>query len=172
MTSQKRENETFRHGAEEPSIVDLESGKLLTVLWTSTGNRLQISLPRRRENVDEAGLDRTCAAAWPPLLKRLPGSNDLMLVWNYTYAPWHPGFQNGHGPRNPLLSAISTDEGETWHNIKTIENRNPGVSSTPAVTFFGDKTLPTYDTQLYKLSRRQLYPIRLKIIPIDWFRNE
>jgi len=42
------------HGAEEPSIVDLESGKLLTVLRTSTGNRLQISLPRRSENVDEA----------------------------------------------------------------------------------------------------------------------
>ena len=66
----------------------------------------------------------------------------------------------------------STDDGETWRNIKTIEDRNPGASSTPAVTFVGDEALLTYNTQPYALSKRELYSVRLKIIPIDWFRAE
>jgi len=112
------------------------------------------------------------APASTPLLKRFPDSGDLLLVWNNKYDPKHPDFQNGYGPRNPLTSAISTDDGETWRNIKTIEDRNPGASSTPAVTFVGDEALLTYNTQPYALSKRELYSVRLKIIPIDWFRAE
>ena len=97
------------HGAQEPSLVRLKSGKLLAVLRTSLGS---------------------------------------------------------------VYKSYSVDEGETWQNIKTIEDRNPGASSTPAITFVGDEALLTFNTQPYALSKRELYSIRLKTIPIDWFRSE
>jgi len=40
------------------------------------------------------------------------------------------------------------------------------------VTFVGDEALLTYTTQPHAFSKRELYSIRLKIIPIDWFRSE
>jgi len=160
------------HGTQEPSIVQLKSGKLLAVLRTSLGTVY-------KSYSDDEGVTWTkpvstglAAPASTPLLKRFPDSGDLLLVWNNKYDPKHPDFQNGYGPRNPLTSAISTDDGETWRNIKTIEDRNPGASSTPAVTFVGDEALLTYNTQPYALSKRELYSVRLKIIPIDWFRAE
>ena len=159
------------HGAQEPSIVQLKSGSLLAVLRTSLGTIYKSHSHDEGKTWTKPVSTGLAAPASTPLLKRLP-SDDLLLVWNNTYDPKHPDFQNGYGPRNPLTSAISTDEGETWQNIKTIEDRNPGASSTPAVTFVGDEALLTYNTQPYRLSKRELYSIRLKIISTDWFRSE
>jgi sialidase-1 len=160
------------HGAQEPSIVRLKSGSLLAVLRTSLGTIYKSHSHDEGNAWTKPVSTGLAAPASTPLLKRLPGSDDLLLVWNNTYDPKHPDFQNGYGPRNPLTSAISTDEGETWKNVKTIEDRSPGASSTPAVTFVGDEALLTYNTQPYKLSKRELYSIRLKIMSIDWFRSE
>ena len=160
------------HGAQEPSMVRLKSGSLLAVLRTSLGTIYKSHSHDEGETWSRPVSTGLAAPASTPLIKRLPDSNDLLLVWNNTYDPKHPDFQNGHGPRNPLTSAISTDEGETWQNIKIIEDRNPGATSTPAVTFVGDEALLTYNTQPYKLSQRELYSVRLKIIPIHWFRSK
>ena len=160
------------HGAQEPSIVQLKDGKLLAVLRTSLGSVHKSYSSDEGTTWTKPVSTGLAAPASTPLLKQIPGSDDLLLVWNNTYDPKHPDFQNGHGPRNPLTSAISTDGGKTWQNIKTIEDRNPGASSTPAVTFVGNEALLTYNTQPYALSKRELYSIRLKIIPIAWFRSE
>jgi len=88
------------------------------------------------------------------------GTGDLLLICN------HPDKPSGHGPRNPLTAAISEDEGETWGNIRDIED-TPGASlSTPGATFFDNEALVTY----YRGSGGwRGTSIRLKIIPIDWF---
>ncbi|MBO50764.1 MAG: hypothetical protein CMJ69_08250 [Planctomycetaceae bacterium] len=160
------------HGAQEPSIVRLENGKLLAVLRTSLGAVYKSYSDDKGTTWTKPVSTGLAAPASTPLLKRIPGSGDLLLVWNNIFDPKHPDFQNGHGPRNPLTSAISSDDGRTWRNIKTIEDRNPGASSTPAVTFVGKKALLTYNTQPFALAKRELYSVRLKIIPIDWFRRK
>jgi sialidase-1 len=160
------------HGAQEPSIVRLQSGKLLAVLRTSLGAVYKSYSLDEGDNWSKPVSTGLAAPASTPLVKRLPGSKDLLLVWNNIYDPKHADFQNGFGPRNPLTSAISSDEGKTWSNIKTIEDRNPGASSTPAITFVGNEALLTYNTQPYALSKRELYSVRLKIIPIGWFRSK
>ena len=159
------------HGAQEPSIVRLKDGKLLAVLRTSLGAVYKSYSSDQGNTWTEPVSTELAAPASTPLLKKLPDSDDLLIVWNNTYDPRHPDFQNGHGPRNPLTSAISTDGGETWRNIRTIEDRNPGASSTPAITFVGNEALLTYNTQPYPLSKRELFSIRLKIISVDWFRS-
>ena len=153
-------------------MVRRKSGKLLAVLRTSLGAVYKSSSNDDGVTWTKPVSTGLAAPASTPLLKKLPGSEDLLLVWNNIYDPKHPDFQNGHGPRNPLTSAISTDGGKTWRNLKTIEDRNPGASSTPAITFVGGEALLTYNTQPYALSKRELYSVRLKIIPIDWFRSE
>ena len=106
-----------------------------------------------------------------PLLKRIPTTGDLLLIWNHVYDPDHADFQNGHGPRDPLTMAISRDEGESWENVKDIESRPGGASSTPAVTFVGDEVLLTYNTQGVRLPEHEKMGIRLKIIPVEWFNQ-
>jgi len=160
------------HGAQEPTIVLLESGSLLCVLRTSLGTLYKSYSHDQGENWTKPVSTGLATPASTPLLKRFPGSGDLLLIWNNIYDPKHPDFVNGHGPRNPLTVAISKDEGQTWQNIKNIEDRRPGASSTPALTFVGDEALVTYNTQPRKLRERQLYSIRLKIFPIDWFYRQ
>ena len=160
------------HGAQEPTIVLLESGSMLCVLRTSLGTLYKSYSHDQGDNWTKPVSTGLTAPASTPLMKRFPGSTDLLLVWNNVCDPKHPDFVNGHGPRNPLTTAISRDEGKTWQNIKNIEDRRPGASSTPALTFVGDEALLTYNTQPARFSGRQLYSIRLKIIPVDWFYRQ
>ena len=160
------------HGAQEPSIVRLENGVLMAAIRTSLGAVYKSYSHDRGETWTEPVSMKLAAPASTPLLKRLPNSNDLLLIWNNAYDPDHPDFVNGHGPRNPLTSAISRDGGETWESFRNIEDIDPGASSTPALTFVGDEALLTYNTEPAPLvDQTDLYTIRLKIIPIRWFRG-
>ena len=160
------------HGAQEPTIEMLESGRLLAVIRTSLGTLYKSYSHDRGDTWSEPVSTGLASPASTPLVKRLPDSGDLLLIWNNVYDPEHPDFVNGHGPRNPLSAATSTDEGETWQVTGEIEDRSPGASSTPAATFVGDEVLVTYNSQPRAFSGCQLYAIRLKIFPIERFRAQ
>ena len=160
------------HGAEEPTIVPLESGSLLAVLRTSLGTLYKSYSHDRGDTWTSPVSTGLASPASCPLLKRFPGSGDLLLIWNNVYDPEHPDCVNGHGPRNPLTTAISRDEGETWQDLRNIEDRSPGASSAPAATFVDEEVLVTYYTQPQGFSDRQSFSIRLRIFPIDRFRGE
>ena len=147
----------------------LKDGSLLCMLRTSLGTLYKSYSHDEGENWKEPVSTGLPAPACAPLLKRIPTTGDLLLIWNNVYDPDHPDFQNGHGPRDPLAMAISRDEGDTWENVKDIENRPGGVSSAPAVTFVDDEALLTYYTQGLRMTEHEKFEIRLKIIPIDWF---
>lgn len=157
------------HGAQEPSIVQLKDGSLLAVLRTSLGTVYQSHSRDEGENWTKPTSTGLPAPASTPLLKRIPSTGDLLLIWNNFYDPKHPEFQAGHGPRNPLTVAISKDEGKTWGNFKDLENRPASSHMSAAVTFVGDKALVTYATQNKKLTEHSKFSVRLKIIPVDWF---
>ena len=73
------------------------------------------------------------APASPSLMKRIPSTGDLLLIWNavdrrQALPAW----------RSPLTAAISKDEGQTWIHVRDIE---PDISTTycyPSVTFTRD----------------------------------
>jgi sialidase-1 len=149
-------------GAQEPSVVVLNDGSLLAAIRTSLGTVYKAYSYDEGENWTKPVSTGLSAPMSTPLLKRIPSTGDLLLIWNNT----EPGSANVHYPRDPLTAAISRDEGETWMNIKDIEDNPGGLASTPAVTFLGDKALVTY---WYVESGIDYGGIRLKIIPIDWF---
>ena len=52
----------------------------------------------------------------PFRIEKIPSSNDLICIWNnVTTKEVKRGFRRGR-----LSIAISSDEGETWDNVKTI----------------------------------------------------
>jgi len=76
----------------------------------------------------------------PPLLKRLPETGHLLCLWNNI-----PSDTNW--PRNPLTSAVSTDDGETWQNFQDLDNRRGHDAAYAAVLFRDDEALVTYYTR-------------------------
>ena len=160
------------HGAQAPTIVLLESGSLLAVLRTSLGTLYKSYSHDQGENWTQPVSTGLASPAATPILKRFPDSPDLLLIWNNIYDPKHPEFANGYGPRYALTVAISKNEGQDWQNKKYIQNIPGGVTMTPGATFVDDEVLVTFATQTRKLSEQQLYSVRLKIFPVDWFYKE
>ena len=66
----------------------------------------------------------------PASIERIPGTGDLLLAWNNSYAPIRDG-----GKRTPFNVAISKDEGKTWQKIKTVESDPNGWYCYTAIEF-------------------------------------
>ena len=99
----------------------------------------------------------------PRLGERLPGSADLLVVWN-NHANIAPELK---GMRTPLCSATSHGNGATWQSIKTLESAANGWYCYTAMEFTADNAvLLGYcagDNQVGGLNR-----LRITRIPLGW----
>ena len=147
-------------GAHEPSIVELKDGRLLCILRTtqkciyraySEDGGVHWSVP---QPTDLAAPDA------PPLIKRIPTTGDLLLLWNNV-----PSDTNW--PRTPLTAAVSRDEGETWTNLQDVDNRPDHDAAYAAVYFQGDEALVTYYTRNTAWARDA--EVMLKVFGIGQF---
>jgi hypothetical protein len=84
----------------------------------------------------------------------MPETGHLLAIWNHDL---------GKTSRNPLTSAISKDEGETWENFRDIEESPDDRWAYPALTWVKGNALLTYFNYSGGLS------LQLKIVPGDWF---
>jgi len=194
----------FACDLEEPTVIELTDGRLLMHLRSQVGRPYQ-SLSTDRGITWSRPEPLPIAASYaPPLLKRLP-AGELLMVWN----------QSSRGEilmgldRHRLTCAISRDEGETWENFKNLESlddrtvikpppadrleiiqrwdepvghcqpgdteaypRAPGVLRIcyPDVLFTGDEAVVVYDYGVGTLGSKT-YGIKLRIIPVEWFRS-
>lgn len=74
-------------------------------------------------------------SAAPVSISRIPKTRDLLAIWTH-----NPGSQR----HNPLTSAISKDEGETWEHFKNLEDTSDDTWAYPAVTWIEERALITY----------------------------
>ena len=164
-SSEKRMDLPVR-GAEEPAMAELSDGSIMAVLRTSLGTLYKSYSHDTGLTWTEPETTGLISPQSTPLLKRIPGTNDLLLIWNRNHDPNH-----GHGgERNPLSSAISKDDGKIWQHIRNIVDFPGGLIMGPSALFLGDKVLVAYAFQ----SRPMYTPaygteIKLKIIPLTWF---
>ena len=159
-----------KRGAEEPAVIERRDGSLLALLRTSLGTLYRGWSTDAGETWSEPVATELDSPSVATCMKRMPGG-DLLLIWNDTppYGVSIPGSGLTHQPRNPLRSAISQDDGETWRNRRTIEDRFGYDNAYPSVTFVGDEALIGYYSTVKSGVRGMLGEARLKIYPIDWF---
>ncbi len=152
-------------GLQEPGVVELADGSLFS--WSRTDQGAQYGF-----NSIDAGKTWTPPVPTemkspngPASIKRLPGSNDLLALYND-----HSGkFPFPKGKRNPYVAAISSDGGKTWPQRKLVELDPDGLYHYTAIHFVGDAVLLGYcagDSKVGALNR-----LRIRRIPLEWFRQ-
>jgi len=159
-----------KRGAMEPHVEELKSGQLLMVM------RTQLGAVYRSHSADggktwskgeSLGIE---APESCPELMRIPGTGDLLLIWNA--AKYDPQYASHFGKRTPLSAAISRDDGKSWSKPRHLETDPGAAYSNPGVCFTSSGTaVVNYWTCKYQPSGLMSnYPIHLKaaIVPIKW----
>lgn len=156
----------------EASIAERADGSLLMIgrtyggyLYgsTSTDKGLTWSVPVPTSLMSSAA---------PGRLERVPGTNDLLVVWNSCCLD-PADFVLGN--RLTLSAAISQDGGRTWGWRREIESINPGAQNGvhyPALTIDGGRVYLTYRANSGSDRRTSLTQEYLTVLPLAWFYAE
>jgi len=142
-------------GLQEPGLVELADGKLFS--WARTDHGLQYGFTST-----DAGKSWTAPAPTelrspnsPASIKRLPNSANLLAIFND-----HSGrYPFTKGKRTPLVAAISSDGGQTWPQVKPIEEDPDGWYCYTAIHFTDDAVLLAYcagDSKVGGLNRLRI----------------
>ena len=147
-------------GCHEPTIVELNDGRLLCFLRTTLGRIYKAYSADQGVTWSEPVTTNLEAPDSPPLLKRIPTTGDLLLLWNHVES-------KRNWPRIPLAAAVSKDEGETWEHVQNIDDRMHRDAAYAAVTFLDGEALVTYYSRDQDWSRD--CEITLRIYDIEQF---
>ena len=151
---------TKGRGCHEPAIVELKDSRLMCFL-RNTNQRLYRSYSEDGGvHWTKPGPTELPAPESPSLVKRIPTTGDLLLLWNNVASP-------SNWPRTPLTAAISKDEGKTWTNFRDVDNRKDHDAAYPSVTFVGDEALVAYYSRSTKWKRDT--EVTLRIYKIEQF---
>lgn len=129
-------------GCIEPDVAQRADGSLLLVIRTAMGTIFRAESHDEGETWTGLRSMEVVAPVAPSLLRRLPGSDDLLLIWNWHY-DWREPLA---GRRRPLACAISADGGASWPTArrKVLEGKADTFCSYPSCVFLGDEAFVTY----------------------------
>jgi hypothetical protein len=155
-------------GASEPGIVECADGSLF--MWIRTDKR-RIYASRSTDNGDtwtDPQATELVAPIAPASAKRLPNSDDILMIYNdrRTSPPDAGGdvaWTDEFNWRTPLVSAISSDNGQTWRNFKLVEADESKSYCYTSITFHKDTTILTYYVGVP--GGANLVDMKLKIVP-------
>ena len=148
---------TLPNGVSEATVAELENGNLLMTMRTRKENAIYQSISTDNgltwaQPVAVEGLDTPSSTN---VVCTIPATGDVLLVWNNEKYD----ASNGNGKRDPLSTAISSDNGLTYKNIRNIVDAN---ASWPAVRFYGRSVVigygPTTNMKIIDIS--ELYQTR------------
>lgn len=154
-------------GCNEPGVVERADGSLLMTLRTAMGTQFRSESHDGGETWSRPSTLEVPSPNAPAHLSRLPGTSDLLLVWNPNYDSRAP--MNGH--RHTLLAAVSTDGGRSWPHArrKTLIHDPSRNTDYPAVFF--------HQREAWILFRQSDHPEVIKgrmstclmRVPLAWF---
>ena len=127
-------------GAHSPTIVELVDGRVLCFLRTTNECIYRSISDDGGDHWSTPEPTDLAAPDSPPLLERIPGSRDIILLWNNVAS-------SSNAIRMPLTCAISGDDGESWEHVKDLERREGYDAAYASVTFWKDEALVTYYTR-------------------------
>jgi sialidase-1 len=151
-------------GLQEPGVVELADGSLFSWSRTDQGTQYSFRSSDAGQTFTPPEPTELKSPNGPASIKRLPGSSDLLAIFND-----HSGqFPFPPKKRNPFVAALSTDGGKTWPQRKLIESDPDGLYHYTAIHFIGDAMLIGYcagDSKVGALNR-----LRIRRITLDWLR--
>lgn len=163
-----------KRGAMEPHVEEVAANHLLMVLRTQLGAVYRSDSRDGGRTWSEASTLGIEAPESCPELCKVPGTGDLLLIWNG--ARYDPQWASHFGKRTPLSSAISKDGGTTWSKPRHIETDAGWAFSNPGAYFTRQGTLfLNYWTCKYTdKGSMSNYPIDLKAAFIEtrWLYGE
>jgi len=150
-------------GLQEPGVVELADGQLLG--WARTDQGAQYGFISTSVGVSWSPPAATSLKSplSPASIKRLPGSPDLLAVFNdhSGVVPFTPG------KRTPLVAAISRDNGKTWPTRTVIEDDPAGCFCYTAIHFVDGAVLLGYFDFRTLANQSLANQLRLRRIELD-----
>lgn len=156
-------------GAMEPHVEQTADGRVLMVMRNQLG-KLYLSESKddgatwSAPHATELTSPESC-----PELTRIPGTTDLLMIWNNTF---DPRFTSHYGKRSPLTAAISKDHGKTWRHVRDIETDPHRAFSNPGCRFTKQgQAIINYWTCEYltNWAMQDVIDLRVAVIDKAWF---
>jgi sialidase-1 len=160
-----------RSGLHEASIAERGDGSLLLIGRTYAGVLYQSTSTDQGVTWTEPKPTTLPSGAAPGRLQRIPGTNDLLVIWNSCCVDKDDGV---HGHRLTLSSAISTDGGTTWKWQRDLADITPGTKDLPhwvdypAIYIDGANAYLSYRLVVGK-GLPTLMEQRAVTLPVSWF---
>jgi len=154
-----------KRGAMEPEVIELKDGRLMMIIRTQLGQIATSISEDGGETWSAADKLDVVAPEAPATIRRIPATGDLLLIWNNV----HDAAAGHGGARTPLNTAISTDEGQTWRNVKVLEPDLQRTYSYTSVLFVRNRFLLTYWDNP---RNADTYSARFRSLPVSWLYSE
>lgn len=141
-------------GCHEPAIVELKDGRLLCLLRNTNQRLYQSFSEDGGDHWSRPEATKLPAPESPAIVKRIPSTGDLLLLWNNVASPTN-------WPRTPLSAAISQDEGKTWGHFSDIDARPAFDAAYPSITFVNDEACIAYYSRSTRWKRDSEITLRI-----------
>ncbi len=157
----------------EPCLEELADGRLLMTMRSFAGGQFFSYSDDDGQTWTKPILSPLRGICSPAAIRRIPGTDDILAIWNYDY-----------GARSPLHSAISSDGGLTWRHLKLVEASKYYSYNYVTITFLrdengadgsGGRVCLSYDScpLLTALQTLQVDTdasgLRVTVLPVAWF---
>lgn len=159
-----------KRGAMEPGLVECKDGRVLQIIRTQMGRIWHAFSSDGGNTWTEATPWSIEAPEAPSTLARDPVSGLWLLVLNPNVVWTNPektvlGANHG-GPRTPLATMVSRDEGRTWSTPKSIESDPATTYAYTSITFHEGRALLTY---YHSAAPGKQLSLKFRSIPLEWF---
>lgn len=125
---------------QEPGLVELKSGDIMMIIRSSGGVQHKSYSKDRGLTWSTVEPTNIKSPISPATIQRIPSTGDLLMVWNNNGGE-DPTIK---GKRTPLSIAVSKDDGNTWENVKNLEDNPDGWYCYIAMEFVDDHVLLGY----------------------------
>jgi hypothetical protein len=155
-----------RSGLQEPGVVELRDGRLFAFCRTDRGCQYGLYSRDRGKTWSEPFRTGFISPLSPMSIKRIGGSGELLALYNDHSGRF--GLTEDRG-RQPLVSAISRDEGATWVNHKQVESDLSRGYHYTAIHFVGGGRVLLAYCAGPRGPGRQLNTLRVRLMDAEWF---
>ncbi|MBC8355292.1 MAG: exo-alpha-sialidase [Planctomycetes bacterium] len=151
----------------EPSICELADGRLLMTMRSIAGGQFFSWSRDAGETWTKPILSPLRGECSPAIVRRIPGTDDILAVWTY-----------GYGGRAPLVSAISSDGGQTWKHLKLLEQSRYHGYCYASCIFQGDRVhlsymhFPMFSSRFRFEADPGYIDYRFVSLPLAWFYRD